>query len=159
VGQGVLYRRPHHVTSGSDLARDRDGRRQDPDSEGGARHGIAAPRGLSAGPGSPSGRFTRMFPLLQRHDPGLDAIDVLVDRLRGSSKLPEIQTEIPAGFTYLGQFVDHDITYDATSKIERDNDPDALVNFRTPRLDLDSLYGAGPAVEPCLYDWTPGPFA
>ena len=26
----------------------------------------------------------------------------------------------------------------------RDNDPQALVNFRTPRFDLDSLYGSGP---------------
>ena len=34
--------------------------------------------------------------------------------------------------------------------------PDALVNFRTPRLDLDSLYGSGPADQPFLYDWNPG---
>ena len=33
------------------------------------------------------------------------------------------------------------------------NDPLALVNFRTPRFDLDSLYGSGPADQPFLYDW------
>jgi len=48
---------------------------------------------------------------------------------------------IPAGFTYFGQFVDHDLTFDPTSQLQRDNDPDALVDFRTPRFDLDSVYG------------------
>src|SRR5262249_4606722 len=56
-----------------------------------------------------------------------------------------------AGFTYLGQFIDHDLTFDPNSKLERENDPDALVDFRTPRLDLDSLYGDGPADNPFLY--------
>ncbi len=51
---------------------------------------------------------------------------------------------IPSGFTYLGQFVDHDITFDPTSSLERFNDPEGLRNFRTPRFDLDSLYGRGP---------------
>ena len=52
---------------------------------------------------------------------------------------------IPAGYTYLGQFIDHDITFDPSSSLMQQNDPDALVDFRTPRLDLDSLYGRGPA--------------
>jgi hypothetical protein len=60
---------------------------------------------------------------------------------------------LPAGFTYLGQFVDHDITFDPLSKLDQDNDPCALVNFRTPRFDLDSLYGSGPKDQPFLYDW------
>ena len=58
---------------------------------------------------------------------------------------------IPAGYTYLGQFVDHDITFDPTSSLQRLNDPDALEDFRTPRLDLDCLYGRGPADQPYLY--------
>ena len=58
---------------------------------------------------------------------------------------------IPAVYTYFGQFVDHDVTFDPTSSFERKNDPDALHNFRTPRLDLDSLYGSGPADEPFQY--------
>jgi hypothetical protein len=60
---------------------------------------------------------------------------------------------VPAGFTYLGQFVDHDITFDPASKLDQQIDPHALVNFRTPRFDLDSLYGAGPVMQPYLYDW------
>ena len=59
---------------------------------------------------------------------------------------------LPAGYTYLGQFIDHDITFDPTSSLMRANDPNRLRNFRTPRLDLDSVYGKGPNASPYLYD-------
>jgi hypothetical protein len=59
---------------------------------------------------------------------------------------------IPAGFTYLGQFIDHDITFDPVSSLQRLQDPDGLRDFRTPRLDLDSLYGDGPNNNPFMYD-------
>ena len=59
---------------------------------------------------------------------------------------------IPAGYTYLGQFIDHDITFDPASSLQKQNDPDGLVDFRTPRLDLDSLYGRGAADQPYMYD-------
>jgi hypothetical protein len=58
---------------------------------------------------------------------------------------------IPSGFTYLGQFVDHDITLDLTSISEKQEDPHATTNFRTPRLDLDNVYGLGPDGSPQLY--------
>ncbi|MDQ3897116.1 MAG: heme peroxidase family protein [Actinomycetota bacterium] len=67
---------------------------------------------------------------------------------------PGENPEIPAGYVYVGQFVDHDITFDPTSVLQRRNDPDALVDYRTPRFDLDSLYGAGPSDQPFLYDQT-----
>ena len=60
------------------------------------------------------------------------------------------ELRLPAGYTYLGQFVDHDITFDPVSSLQRQNDPDALHNFRTPRFDLDSLYGRGPDDQPYL---------
>jgi hypothetical protein len=59
---------------------------------------------------------------------------------------------LPAGYTYFGQFVDHDITFDPVSSLTRQNDPDGLVDFRTPRFDLDSLYGRGPSDQPYLYE-------
>jgi len=59
--------------------------------------------------------------------------------------------DIPAGYTYLGQFIDHDVTFDPVSSLQRQNDPDGLEDFRTPRFDLDSLYGRGPADQPYLY--------
>src|SRR5205823_5524540 len=58
---------------------------------------------------------------------------------------------VPAGFTYLGQFIDHDITFDPTPIPEQKTDPLALHNFRTPKLDLDSVYGTGPTAQPYLY--------
>jgi Animal haem peroxidase len=52
---------------------------------------------------------------------------------------------IPAGYTYLGQFVDHDLTMDQTDvMLGEDVSPAELLQGRSPRLDLDSLYGAGP---------------
>jgi hypothetical protein len=59
---------------------------------------------------------------------------------------------VPAGYTYLGQFIDHDITFDTTALQEIIVDPLAVRNFRTPMLDLDSLYGSGPNVQPYLYN-------
>ncbi|MEU6154582.1 heme peroxidase family protein [Actinosynnema sp. NPDC047251] len=52
---------------------------------------------------------------------------------------------MPAGFTYLGQFVDHDLTMDRTeSQLGGDVNLDDLVQGRSPALDLDSVYGRGP---------------
>jgi hypothetical protein len=54
-------------------------------------------------------------------------------------------SDIPAGFTYLGQFIDHDLTFDKTSVMLGENvSPADLLQARSPSLDLDSLYGAGP---------------
>ena len=60
--------------------------------------------------------------------------------------------DLPAGFTFLGQFIDHDLTFDPTSSLERQNDPEALENFRTPAFELDSVYGSGRAASPHMYD-------
>jgi len=117
-----------------------------------ARHGVRVPRGQSSLPGSRGARFGEMFPHVKRPDVGKDAVDALAEVMRKTAGTSEHGT-IPAGYTYLGQFIDHDITFDPTSKIDEDNDPDGLVNFRTPRLDLDSLYGTGPVDQPFLYEW------
>jgi hypothetical protein len=59
---------------------------------------------------------------------------------------------LTSGFTFVGQFVDHDITFDTTRLSDQLSDPDATTNFRTPRYDLDSIYGLGPSVNPQFYD-------
>jgi len=59
---------------------------------------------------------------------------------------------IPAAYTYFGQFIDHDLTFDPASSLQKQNDPDALVDYRTPRFDLDNLYGRGPDDQPYLYE-------
>lgn len=56
-----------------------------------------------------------------------------------------------AGMTFFGQFIDHDITLDATSAIGTRIDPRAIRNVRTPNLDLDCVYGDGPEASPHLY--------
>ncbi len=86
-------------------------------------------------------------------------------RLIGREMVKDRDTEdspIPAGFTYFGQFVDHDITRD-TTQIESDDpvtDPieptpdDAFETMqgRSPSLDLDSLYGHPNRRDPKLFD-------
>ncbi len=59
---------------------------------------------------------------------------------------------LTAGMTFLGQFLDHDMTFDPTSSLARVQDPESIRNFRIPALDLDSVYGGGPSVSPELYD-------
>ncbi len=52
---------------------------------------------------------------------------------------------IPAGFTYLGQFIDHDLTLDRTATaLGSTVTIDELIQGRSPALDLDCLYGRGP---------------
>jgi hypothetical protein len=123
-------------------------------------HGAAEPRGQSAVPLSVlfEGRFGRMF-----RDPGITIVDHTDSALIHLGKtmrepagagIEEDNPSIPAAYTYLGQFIDHDITFDPTSLQQQVNDPDALTDFRTPRYDLDSLYGRGPDDDPFLYEWT-----
>jgi hypothetical protein len=67
---------------------------------------------------------------------------------------PEEDPEITAAYTYLGQFVDHDLTFDLTSHLREFLNPveiRALADFRTPRFDLDNLYGRGPGDQPYMY--------
>jgi hypothetical protein len=56
-----------------------------------------------------------------------------------------------SGFTYFGQFIDHDITLDTSASPTSPVDPATLVNHRTFALDLDSVYGDGPDGSPELY--------
>ncbi len=56
-----------------------------------------------------------------------------------------------AGSTFVGQFVDHDITFDQTSTLGVPQNPLRSPNTRTPALDLDSVFGGGPGIRPELY--------
>lgn len=62
--------------------------------------------------------------------------------------------DIPAAFTYLGQFIDHDISFDRTSRLGEPRDPWQIPNERAPTLGLDSVYGRGPSADHALYDPT-----
>ncbi|KRF46214.1 heme peroxidase family protein [Terrabacter sp. Soil810] len=71
---------------------------------------------------------------------------------------PIADSTIDAGMTYAGQFIDHDITLDVSSSLDISTDANTIHNMRSPSLDLDSVYGRGPALDPFLYDM-PGPGA
>jgi Animal haem peroxidase len=60
-----------------------------------------------------------------------------------------------AGSTFVGQFTDHDITFDQTSTLGVTANPLASPNTRTPALDLDSVFGGGPGLRPDLYVQNP----
>lgn len=57
-----------------------------------------------------------------------------------------------AGVTFMGQFLDHDITRDADSRLGRPTPVRRSTNLRSAQFDLDSVYGGGPDVSPDLYD-------
>ena len=78
-------------------------------------------------------------------DPGREP-----DPASNDPMLPAVSS-IPAGFTYFGQFVDHDITFDVSSSLDTSTDANTVNNMRSPTVDLDSLYGRGPGLDPFLY--------
>jgi Animal haem peroxidase len=95
-----------------------------------------------AGVTAPPFRFSRMGPRGVNRQLGAPNRRRIANAMvgRGSAAGP-----IPAGFTYLGQFIDHDLTFDKTTVTLGDHiSPAQLIQARSPSLDLDSLYGAGP---------------
>ncbi|HSD81980.1 MAG TPA: hypothetical protein VLB47_15025, partial [Solirubrobacteraceae bacterium] len=104
--------------------------------------GRAEPRAAAAAVTAPPFRFTRMGPTGIAHQLGAPnrrkVAEAMVVGGGGAS-------QVPAGFTYLGQFIDHDLTFDKTNVMLGTNvSATQLLQARSPSLDLDSLYGAGP---------------
>src|ERR1700694_4706325 len=122
-------------------------------------------RGLMSTKNSPlfQGRFGRMFRSLPAATFGATEAENLANlaalgaRMSADFDPPkdgkdEEESGMPTLYTYLGQFIDHDITFDPASSLQKQNDPDALVDFRTPAFDLDNVYGRGPDDQPYMYD-------
>jgi hypothetical protein len=103
------------------------------------------------------GRFGTMFKKLPAFAPRDDLLDGLARTMVEDQGIPDddnlnTNPRLFAGFTFIGQFIDHDITFDNTPLDLQQADPYAKVNFRSPRYDLDSVYGRGPTNEPQFYD-------
>jgi hypothetical protein len=99
-----------------------------------------------------SSRATRRatsLPFDQTHRQLLNALGDLMGEM--GREATSTDSSVLAGFTYVGQFVDHDITLDVTSSLDTATDANTVTNMRSPALDLDSLYGRGPAVDPQFY--------
>ena len=107
------------------------------------------------------GRYTRMFPEGAKFN-GTD-LQRLAEKMTSTQERtptpedkrdPEEDPEITAAYTYVGQFTDHDLTFDPASRLREaltDDELEVLADFRTPRFDLDNLYGRGPDDQPYLY--------
>lgn len=121
-------------------------------------------RGLMSAPRSPlfQGKFGRMFRSLPPatfgdNDAQTDHnLEQLALAMKSDPDVPkdgkdEEESGIPALYTYLGQFIDHDLTFDPASSLQKQNDPNALTDFRTPAFDLDCVYGRGPDDQPYLF--------
>jgi hypothetical protein len=102
-----------------------------------------------------------MFPQLAENEatPGLAQEEGLI-KLGANMKddpnsRPDPKQPPPmAGYTYLGQFISHDLTLDLTPLDQAHPHAERIPNFRTPFLDLDHVYGGGPNLSPFLYDRT-----
>jgi hypothetical protein len=122
-------------------------------------------RGLMSTKNSPlfQGRFGRLFRSLPPAQFGRNEAENLANLKKLGEAMsatfdpptdgpdPE-ESGIPALYTYLGQFIDHDLTFDPASSLQMQDDPDALTDFRTPAFDLDNIYGRGPDDQPYMYD-------
>lgn len=103
------------------------------------------------------GRFGRLLPKLKPAHFDNDDLVSLADGMKGPDDNgtdgfdPE-ESHIPAAYTYFGQIIDHDLTFDPSTFQQQKSDPNGIVDFRTPRFDLDNLYGRGPADQPYFYD-------
>lgn len=123
----------------------------------------------------PEDQFGRLFPqlrpfaepspelnaaLMELGQPGgiLDAKDDLaagpVDLIADPalSRNNPNSTAHTAGTTFMGQFMDHDMTFDLTSRLGEPTDLQDSTNIRTPAFDLDSVYGGGPSEDRELYE-------
>lgn len=107
----------------------------------------------------PGDRFGRLFP----DAPALFTNPTVLEEMgrpggvMDDAGAPAKTTSVDVGQVFFGQFVDHDITLDASSSFEQVNVPEETQNVRTPTLDLDCVYGLGPEAMPFMYH-TEGPF-
>lgn len=124
-------------------------------SPGAWRHGVTEQRGIdiavTAGR-EQEGRFGVMFKKEAAFAPPDDLLVELAEQMREPTGPTLDNPSVMAGFTFLGQFIDHDMTLDRTPLPQQQTDPRALTNFDTPLFDLGSVYGRGPAADPQLYE-------
>jgi hypothetical protein len=119
--------------------------------------------GRSAEAPAPGGGYRRLFPELEPLDCEDEALHAL-GRAGGAcdaaaaaavaaqgSAAPDPDAAGAAGWPVFGQFVAHDITADRSPLTHR-AELAGIRNARSPRANLEAVYGDGPAGMPFLYD-------
>jgi hypothetical protein len=108
-----------------------------------------APERVDA-PIAEGGRYGRMFEL-----PPFEVDETLLHRIGAAGGLCDggdctEDATVEAGWPFFGQYLAHDLTADR-SPLRAHGDLAALRNMRSPRANLESLYGGGPVGSPYLY--------
>ncbi|TFV63390.1 peroxidase [Geodermatophilus sp. DF01-2] len=129
-------------------------------------HAVGNPRGSDIAVRAGRDREAR-FGVMFKRLPAFSPPDALLTALAlqmddGKKPLSDVKDSdvefdnpgMPAGYIYLGQFIDHDMTLDKTPLTLQQQDPRGMTNYDTPRFDLASVYGKGPTGSPELYDRT-----
>lgn len=126
----------------------------DGSTDGKVRKHAAGPRGesITADFGSQAeGRFGLMFPGLPPFRPSSTLMRDLAGRMADPALAADDNSGIPAGYTYLGQFITHDMTFDQTPLSLQESDPHATTNFDSANTDLEVVY-ASRAADPAMWD-------
>jgi hypothetical protein len=122
-------------------------------------HCLAPSRAVDSPLDGARGRYGRLFPEVA----AFDADEEFLLRLGGGggpcdAGLAVVEgTEggddaaVAAGWPLFGQFIAHDVTADR-SLLLRHADAGQVANFRSPRANLECLYGDGPGGNPFLYE-------
>jgi Animal haem peroxidase len=118
----------------------------------GGDHCLSPSRTVDAPADGASGRYGRLFgelPALVGENEALLALGTAGGICDGGESCDDA-VDTAAGWPLFGQFIAHDITADR-SPLTQAADASEAVNFRSPRADLECLYGAGQVGSPFLY--------
>ncbi|QYN17459.1 peroxidase family protein [Amycolatopsis sp. DSM 110486] len=117
---------------------------------------VSVAAGVSQFNDQPAAMYNRMFPRLTPATPRgvreAEKLGLPGGRMDGGPTTDKQDNKnVPAGFAVFGQFVTHDVAADMTPMPDHAILPEGLTSFRSPRFDLDNVYGGGPGVMPALY--------
>jgi len=120
------------------------------------QRGLDAPAKLGPFTEARFGRMFKTLPAFQPPDPLLSGLAAAMnEQVDPSLDIPTERADnpdMPSGFIYLGQFIDHDMTHDLTPLGGQAQDPLGMTNFETPLFDLSCVYGGGPLKNPELFE-------
>jgi hypothetical protein len=120
--------------------------------ESGGGSCLAPSRGADAPVDAAADRYGRLFPDL----PAIEGDEQRLLALAGPGSICDAgdacpdAVDVAAGWPFFGQLIAHDITADRSPLAHRAA-AEGIENFRTPRANLEAIYGDGPVGHPFLY--------